>query len=336
MDQMVLKVQQWLNSTYNENVTEDGITGWTTVSASSASTNEAYIVQGALYCKGYNPNGFDGAFGSGLQNAIKNFQSFVGLSADDSAGPQTWASLLVSYGDQNRTCTACDCSTTITDEIAATLRANGYQLVGRYLTGNYAMTSSELEIIFSNGLKVFPIFEYSANALHFNFGSGTSDAGFAINAAMRLGFYAGTTIYFAVDYDALDSDVTNNVITYFQGIKSALSSAGIDYSVGIYGPRNVCSRVAAEGLSEHSFVSDMSSGFSGNLGFKLSADWAFDQIATVTIGSGAGQIAIDKDVCSGKDIGVSSVDTNIQGDLIEAAYTGNSITITIETEEKKK
>lgn len=47
----------------------------------------------------------------------------------------------------------------------------------------------------------------------------------------------------------------------------------------------------------------MSSGFSGNLGYKLPTDWCFDQISTVTIGSGSGQIEIDKDVSSGIDIG---------------------------------
>lgn len=44
----------------------------------------------------------------------------------------------------------------------------------------------------------------------------------------------------------------------------------------------------------------MSTGFSGNLGYSLPNDWAFDQISTVTLGSGEGQIEIDNDICSGK------------------------------------
>lgn len=47
----------------------------------------------------------------------------------------------------------------------------------------------------------------------------------------------------------------------------------------------------------------MSTGYSGNLGFPLPKDWAFDQIATITVGSGTGFIEIDKDVASGRDTG---------------------------------
>lgn len=49
----------------------------------------------------------------------------------------------------------------------------------------------------------------------------------------------------------------------------------------------------------------MSTGFSGNLGFPIPDNWAFDQFYTVTVGSGSGQIEIDKDAYSGRDIGVS-------------------------------
>ena len=54
-------------------------------------------------------------------------------------------------------------------------------------------------------------------------------------------------------------------------------------------------------------VSGMSTGFSGNLGYPLPSNWAFDQISTITIGSGSGQIQIDNNIKSGKDKGQSSV-----------------------------
>lgn len=47
----------------------------------------------------------------------------------------------------------------------------------------------------------------------------------------------------------------------------------------------------------------MSTGYSGNLGFPLPKDWAFDQIATITVGARDGRIEIDKDVASGRDPG---------------------------------
>ncbi|WP_232222908.1 glycoside hydrolase domain-containing protein [Jeotgalibaca sp. PTS2502] len=42
-----------------------------------------------------------------------------------------------------------------------------------------------------------------------------------------------------------------------------------NYRVGVYGTRNVCSQVTSAGSAVTSYVSNMSSGFSGNLGFKM-------------------------------------------------------------------
>lgn len=136
MDQMVLQVQQWVNNIYSGRVgytpvTEDGITGWSTITAlitalqieegitlpngtfgpttaalcptlsiNSDSSNlttkhEIFIIQGALYCKGYNPNGLDGGFGSGVQSAVMAFQRDAGLSnLDGIATPMIFKALL--------------------------------------------------------------------------------------------------------------------------------------------------------------------------------------------------------------------------------------------------
>ena len=53
----------------------------------------------------------------------------------------TWASLLVSYGDQSRPGTACDGVTMITPPRAQALKAAGYQYIGRYLF-NFRSTTS--------------------------------------------------------------------------------------------------------------------------------------------------------------------------------------------------
>jgi hypothetical protein len=52
----------------------------------------------------------------------------------------------------------------------------------------------------------------------------------------------------------------------------------------------------------------MSTGFSGNLGYPLPSNWSFDQISTITIGSGEGAITIDNNINSGRDLGQSSVE----------------------------
>ncbi|WP_236898741.1 glycoside hydrolase domain-containing protein [Clostridium beijerinckii] len=279
------------------------------LSLGSTKTKFIYLLQFALYCNGkeFDPNGFDGGYGNGVKNAVTKFQSFCGLNADGIAGSQTFASLLVSTGDNTRKGTACDCSTTITDAIAATLKANKYEVVGRYLTGKFRMTSSELKIIFDNGLRVTPIFEVGGYKLsYFSYEQGVSDADSAIFAAAQLGFTKDTIIYFAVDFDALDSDVTSNVLPYFKAISEKFTNANSIYKIGIYAPRNVCSRVQNAGYSCSSFVCDMSTGFSGNLGYPLPKDWAFDQISTVTL-HGNADIEIDNNISSGKNPGVNSV-----------------------------
>lgn len=279
------------------------------LSLGSTKTKFIYLLQFALYCNGkeFDPNGFDGGYGNGVKNAVTKFQSFCGLNADGIAGSQTFASLLVSTGDNTRKGTACDCSTTITDAIAATLKSNKYEVVGRYLTGKFRMTSSELKIIFDNGLRVIPIFEVGGYKLsYFSYEQGVFDADSAIFAAAQLGFTKDTIIYFAVDFDALDSDVTSNVLPYFKAISEKFTNANSIYKIGIYAPRNVCSRVQNAGYSCSSFVCDMSTGFSGNLGYPLPKDWAFDQISTVTL-HGNADIEIDNNISSGKNPGVNSV-----------------------------
>lgn len=267
----------------------------------STKTKLIYLLQYALYCNGkeFDPNGFDGQYGNGAKTAVTKFQKFSCLPADGITGMQTWASLLVSNGDTARKGNVCDCATTITAEKAKTLNDNGYIAVGRYLTGMFKMTVTELETIYGNGIKVFPIFETSGTkSSYFTTNKGLADAKSAILAANAMSFLSGTIIYIAVDYDALDYDVTNYIIPYFRAISNEFSINESGYKVGIYGPRNVCSRVAAAGYSCSSFVCDMSSGFSGNIGYSLPNDWAFDQISTVNIGSGLGHIEIDNNIMS--------------------------------------
>lgn len=87
MDTMVATVQEWLNNTYSLGVTADGNFGSGTLSAcptlqevvdvsDATESNLIYILQGSFWCKGYNPGGFTGIFGSNTTSAVKEFQSF--------------------------------------------------------------------------------------------------------------------------------------------------------------------------------------------------------------------------------------------------------------------
>ncbi|MBE8517865.1 DUF1906 domain-containing protein [Amycolatopsis sp. H6(2020)] len=260
------------------------------------------------------PVDFTGTFDSSLGSAVQAFQSFAKLAVSGTGDFPTWASLLVSYGDQTRNGEACDGVTKITDARAATLKAQGIRYVGRYLTAlsttsEKPIQAGELQTIAANGLRCFPIYQMlGREAGSFTYAAGRAAGYAAMNAARDHGFKNGTRIFFSVDFDALDDDVTLNVLPHFKGIVDSLADAGDPYLVGIYGPRNVCSRVAAAGHSTASFVSDMSRAYSGNLGYPLPEDWAYDQIVTRALGSGDGSIEIDVDVASGRDIGQNSFD----------------------------
>jgi len=176
-----------------------------------------------------------------------------------------------------------------------------------------------LESIFSAGLKVFPIYEDGGYELgYFDYSQGSHDAREAIDAATNLGIPSQTTIFFAADFDALDVDITNNVLPYFMGIKDQFddyAQIGINYKIGVYGTRNLCSRVCEEGYAEKSFVADMSTGWSGNLGFTMPTNWAYDQFNTITVGnSSLGFVEVDMDGFSGRDLGFDHVTANIPSD----------------------
>lgn len=109
------------------------------------------------------------------------------------------------------------------------------------------------------------------------------------------------------------------MIPYFKSVHEVMSNSNT-YRVGIYGTRNVCTRVSNKGYAESSFVGDMSTGFSGNLGFGMPSNWAFDQFYTTSIGSGSGCLEIDKDGFSGLDSGVSKLDELKNQDRIRISF----------------
>ncbi|MCA0174578.1 glycoside hydrolase domain-containing protein [Bacillus sp. RAR_GA_16] len=303
--------------------TEEGIAPWYQTGAVGPSTrnglptlntgvqgNFVKLFQYALYVNNFDPGAFDGIYGQGVKNTVIDFQNFVGLTADGIAGKQTWFSALVSTGDSTRKGTACDCVTEITPPRAQALKNAGYEIVGRYLSNaknsnlNKEIQIGELENIFDAGLKVFPIYQTDGSEFsYFGSNQGEIDAELAYKAARKHGFKKNTIIYFAVDFDALGYQIDDNIMNHFKSINIAMERMGGFYKVGVYGPRSVCSSVSEVGLATTSFVSGMSTGFSGNLGYPLPENWAFDQISTISVGSGDGYIEIDNNIASGRDIG---------------------------------
>jgi peptidoglycan hydrolase-like protein with peptidoglycan-binding domain len=232
-------------------------------------------------------------FNSDLIEGIKKFQEFSELTESGTVDFATWCQALISTGDPDRSAKACDCITTITDGRAQALRAAGYTTVGRYLdergTLNKKIQPGELAVIFRNGLRVFPISQYyGGNVDYFSYSQGFEDGVGAYAAAEGHRFDTGTVIYFAVDFDATQADIDEGVIPYFHGVTAALTVRGDKYTLGVYGSRNVCIDVSNRAGALWSFVSGMSTGFSGNLGYPLPKNWAFNQFRPSPSEAGTG------------------------------------------------
>jgi peptidoglycan hydrolase-like protein with peptidoglycan-binding domain len=96
-------LQKYLNKTYNAGLSVDGGVGTKTKAAmqkykvyiKKGDRNDlVYILQGLLYCRGYDPKGFDGEFGGDTEAAVKKYQKAKKITIDGEAGADTFASIL--------------------------------------------------------------------------------------------------------------------------------------------------------------------------------------------------------------------------------------------------
>lgn len=256
------------------------------------------------------------AFDAALAEYVTAFQEFSQLTASGQGDYQTWAQLLVSMGDSDREAHGCDTRFEITAARAKWLTDHSYRIVGRYLydppgsTLDKEIKPGELKTIFDAGLRVLPIYQDNARQLSdFTYSQGYQHALNAHALASGYGFNRGTVVYFAVDYDATQEEIESAIVPYFYGVQAGLAYNGKKYVHGVYGSRNVCTNVTETTYARHSFVSGMSWGFSGNLGFPLPANWSFNQIKEFTVTNGADSFDLDRDVWRnrGGDPGQTSV-----------------------------
>jgi len=296
------------------------------------------LLQFVLYCNGYlkkdslvegfslDVDRFNGVYDSFVKSNVTEFQEFMCLDVSGNADKRTMMSLFTSCGDPDRSAKACDTATRINETTVKTIKSSGFNYIGRYLTNaksgtlDKKMTPDEIKILSSSGISIFPIYQtYGGEVSYYTVKQGETDAISAQKAALDFGIPYNSVIYFAVDYDAYDYQVTEAILPYFEKIYETMQSLGVNYKIGIYAPRNVCSRICDAGYAEFSFVSDASKGYSGNLGYCMPKKWAFDQFKTdITIGSGSGSIAIDKVAYSGRDSAVSKIEDDISS--IEESY----------------
>lgn len=302
------------------------------------------ILQYGLYFNGFNPGNFEGNFDTRTYSSVGEFQKKygllnIGLVSQGIVNASTMKSILTSKGDTSRRAYACDCATILNKNQAYDLKKAGFTHVGRYLTGTVgvgpdekpkALSTDEIDIIKEVGLSLFPLYQDGGSYEKYfhNSDQGLFDASTAILVAKSLGLKANTTIYFAVDFDCFGYQIEKYIIPYFKNINLIFKSYrnNKNYKIGIYAPRYVCTKVSEQNLVSTSFVADMSTGFSGNLGYPIPNNWAFDQFNELTFKSSP-SFPIDKDAYSGRDVGCDKFDNvprktidDIKGEIDKARF----------------
>lgn len=113
-----------------------------------------YLVKYALCCNGYSVNIDNAEWSNGVEAAVKMFQTDLCLPVTGKIDVNTWMSLLLSKGNPDRACTACDTRVEITNKRADELKRKGYNIVGRYLTGGEfkGLRDDEPQRILNKGL----------------------------------------------------------------------------------------------------------------------------------------------------------------------------------------
>lgn len=136
-----------------------------------------------------------------------------------------------------------------TAKLAAAVIQPGVRFVGRYLVPESygkALTADEAQRIRATGAAILLCWEIEAARVKKGEATGAADAARAQKLAMGMGVPAGTTIYFAADYDAAIADY-DAIEAYLRGARKNIEQ----YTVGLYGKyalveemakRNACTR----------------------------------------------------------------------------------------------
>ncbi|MCA5014593.1 MULTISPECIES: glycoside hydrolase domain-containing protein [unclassified Enterococcus] len=299
-----------------------------TLSKTQGTVANIKLLQYSLYVNGEYTGLFDGRYSNDVETAVIKFRKFMKIGNQNSgiADMPVIKALLSTTGDTERSAKGFDASTIMDQAMINTVKSMGMSYAGRYLTGTVGvgsnrrpknLTIKEATLLLENGISIIPIYQdNSAQLSDYSLAAGKIDGKLAFQRAFELGIPADQIIYFAVDVDTTLDQIESHIIPYFQGINEAHEefSRSWDYfymyQVGIYAPRNVCKILADKQLaSPNCYVSNMSSGFSANLGYPQPKEWAFDQFyePPYGVGTGAGHIYIDKVAVSERNTGTNVI-----------------------------
>lgn len=229
-----------------------------------------------------------GSFDSSSDTTARTFQQKMGIGVDGKIGPTSWRYL---FGYYFYPLKGCDTATALTNAQIQTLVNNGYTFVGKYLPGSaFPMTVAEKDRILSANLSIVSIFEYNpTSASYFTSAQGAVDAQTAINGATAMGQPSGTPIYFTVDYDATNSEISGCISTYLNAVYQKFNALGNPYKIGLYGSGALLEYFKS--YTDYLWLA-CATAWRGSTAF---SHYCMKQYVPFYIGSGAGSVEIDRD-----------------------------------------
>ena len=182
--------------------------------------------------------------------------------------------------------TAIDCCVPVTSHLELLTRS-GVTLVLRYLNplgpSQKQVSVGEAEAIARAGLRLGLVSEGWGDFAHggISAAAGERDAEHALVSAPKLGVSEGSAVYFAVDTDASEQEISKIVLPYFASVRGLLSKK---FRVGVYGSGLVCSRVLDAKLADLAWLS-ASMGWRGSRDFLAGERWSLAQKIPKRVGN---------------------------------------------------
>jgi hypothetical protein len=188
--------------------------------------------------------------------------------------------------------------------LAASIKEAGYDFVCRYYNRNNPgknLTREEAAALSRAGLHVVAVWEngYPTSPDYFSYEAGKKDGHDAHRYAHSIGQPANTPIYFTVDYDASEADLSGVVSKYMSGVLDAFReeeiAAGTHYDVGIYGSGQTCGHMLdafrGAGGIRYAWLAESR----GWRGYQTFSDWNIKQLTGATVAG----IPVDTNVTNG-------------------------------------
>lgn len=198
------------------------------------------------------------------------------------------------------------------------LKQEGIKTVIRYYNnGNSSglpqkrLEPTEAQALSNAGFQIMVVFQTSQNqASDFSEAQGYAAGKSAFEWAKNtIGQPQGSAIYFAVDYNASESDLQSAIIPYFQGVKQAFLDLGegeMYYKIGAYGSGLVVNTIMNEGISSFRWLS-MSTGFYGTQQALEDGNYELHQLYPSAV---ICNIAVDYDAKKADDTNIGSWQLN--------------------------